>query len=74
MSHGFPPPNPIFCHHANNDAKIKKKINQMILVRQYVEGGYIKKIFILILSKINLKLKSINKLRPRFADVVFKHK
>ena len=56
-SHGFPPPNTIFCHHANHAGIINKKINQMILVRAYVEGGYLKKKFILLLSKLNMKLK-----------------
>jgi len=60
-SHGFPPQNTIFCHHANNAAKIKKKINQMNFVRAYVEGGYLKKKIILVLSNLNIKFKILKK-------------
>ena len=60
-SHGFPPPITVYCHHANHAGKINKKINQMKFVRAYVEGGYIKKKLLHILSKINVKLKILKR-------------
>lgn len=60
-SHGFPPPDFICCHHANNAGKIEVKIKQLKFIRNYVESSYLRKKLIFFKFKINRNKKLLMK-------------